>query len=159
LKSNWIQKSLSTWLICTNCDVNIWCGFLLPAKRRCRLRISLRNPSWGKLTHSSTKAYANCSVVIGGFGRPRTRFPNCSQTCSIGFMSALHAGQSCNVSFPPRSQSRLRLSCLFTSDSPITSNLRDLSRVADSVSDSDLLFHLHLDAASLQFDQPTFLVI
>jgi hypothetical protein len=93
-KSNWIIKSLTTWLICTNCDVNIWCGFLLPAKRRCRLRISLRNPFWGKLTRSSTKANANCLVVIGGFGRPRTRFPNCSQTCSIGFMSALHAGQS-----------------------------------------------------------------
>jgi hypothetical protein len=80
LKSNWIKKSLTTWLICINCDVNIWCGFLLPAKRRCRFRISLRNPSRGKLTRSSTKAYANYSVVIGGFERPRTRFPNCSQS-------------------------------------------------------------------------------
>jgi hypothetical protein len=73
-KSN-LKKNLITWLICINCDVNISCGHLLSVQVL-RSVATLRKASWGKLSHSSTNACTNCLVVIGGFGRRRTCFPN-----------------------------------------------------------------------------------
>ncbi|GFW70457.1 hypothetical protein TNCV_4915771 [Trichonephila clavipes] len=50
--------------------------------------------SWGILSHSSRRALSSSWRVYGGGGRPATRLPRASQTCSIGFMSGEHADHS-----------------------------------------------------------------
>ncbi|GFT22542.1 hypothetical protein TNCV_2034351 [Trichonephila clavipes] len=50
--------------------------------------------SWGILSHSSRRALSKSWRVCGGGWRPATRLPRASQTCSIGFMSGEHAGDS-----------------------------------------------------------------
>lgn len=48
---------------------------------------------WKKLSQYLIKASVKYSLVTGGFGRNRRRYPNRLEACSMGFMFAMHVSQ------------------------------------------------------------------
>ncbi|GFV85020.1 hypothetical protein TNCV_3319591 [Trichonephila clavipes] len=65
--------------------------------------------SWGILSHSSRRALSSSWRVCGGGWQPAARLHRGSQTCSIGFMSGEHAGQSIRTIPSSKRESSTRL--------------------------------------------------